>query len=107
MTTIDITNLNLVPAPRGFGTDYNGQITNIFTGEMTGFGDHGDFIIDYNLDKHHASIALNIDGTWYDSTSTQDWPVFDEHFGRAEWQKFLADFEEECQDELADDEDDE
>lgn len=104
MTTIDITNLNLEPAPRGFGTDYKGQITNIFTGEMTGFGDHGDFIVDYNLDSHSASITLCVDGTWYDSASTQDWPVFDEHFGRAEWQKFLEDFAEECRDELADDE---
>lgn len=107
MTTIDITNLNLEPAPRGFSAGYNCKIANIFTGEMTGFRDHGDFIIDYNLDHHYASIALCIDGTWYDSTSTQDWPAFDEAFGRAEWQKFLDDFEEECHDELADDEDDE
>lgn len=107
MTTIDITNLNLEPAPRWMDDDYNGQVTNIFTGEMTGFGDHGDFVLDYSLDQHHALILLCIDGTWYDSRTTQDWPAFDEHFGRTEWQKFLADFEKECQDELEDDEDDE
>lgn len=103
-TTIDITTLDFIDTPHGFGTEYNGKITNIFTGEMTGFGDHGDLIIDYNLDFGRASLALNIGGTWYDSTSTQDWPVFDKCFGRAAWQEFLADFEQECQDELDDDE---
>lgn len=107
MTTVDINKLNLEPAPPGFSEGYNCQFTNIFTGEMSGFRDHGAFIIDYNLDHHYASISLWLGRTWYDSTKTQDWPAFDEHFGRAEWQKFLADFEKECQGELADDEDDE
>lgn len=105
MSTVDINNLNLEPAPTSFDLDYNGQITNIFTGEMTGFGDHGDFIIDYNLEQHRAVIALNVKGTWYHTFSTQDWPAFDEAFGRAEWQKFLADFKQECRDELAELED--
>ena len=100
MDTVDITNLSWEPAPRIFDTEHNGQITNVFSGKMTGFGNHGDMIMHTGFESKRSSISLNIHGKWYFTDLTRDWPQFDQVFGRDAWQEFLKEFEQECQKEL-------
>ena len=47
-------------------------------------------IIGHDIDARKSSIAAEVEGHWYDTSSTQDWPVFDRLFGRKAWQAFVA-----------------
>lgn len=89
------------PAPARY--DYSGTLYNILLAEHDG----AQLVLSHDLNSHHSSIAAEIDGTWYDSQSTQDWPQLDQLLGRDEWQKLVRDHESEALEELADWEDEE
>ena len=99
--TADITTITWEEAPTGFdrtGTLYNTQLSEI---------DGIQLILAHDIDTHKSSLAAEVAGRWYDTASTQDWPVFDALFGRKAWQELVADHQRDALTELADDEDEE
>lgn len=82
--TTDITTITWEAAHECFdrtGTLYNTQLADL---------DGIQLIIGHDIDAHKSSLAAEAEGHWYDTSSTQDWPVFDHLFGRKAWQAFVA-----------------
>lgn len=94
-------NLNTItfePAPANYSANtYNTQL--FFEGDNT----TPTIIIGLDLDSDRAGLDLNLDGKWFSSDSTQDWPALDRTFGRKNWQAFLAQWEAETLAEFAED----
>ena len=84
LPTTDITTITWEEAPEGF--DRTGSLYNTQLAEIDGI----QLIIGHDIDTRKSSIAAEVEGHWYDTSSTQDWPVFDHIFGRKAWQSFVA-----------------
>lgn len=102
-TMYDLYNINFTDAPKSFtaGIDslYNVQIGNIFSDEEPEpFVHNGEVIVAYDLDEHSSSLSLNIDEKWYDSSSSQDFPILNKYL--VNWSEFLDDFNSNCENEL-------
>ena len=84
VTPTDIPTITWEAAPEGF--DRTGSLYNIQLAEI----DDIKLILGHDIDTRKSSIAAEVEGHWYDTSSTQDWPVFDRLFGRKAWQAFVA-----------------
>lgn len=101
LPTTDITTITWEEAPAGF--DRTGSLYNIQLAEIDGI----QLILGHDIDSHYSSIAAEVNQHWYDTSSTQDWPVFDHIFGRTDWQAFVAEHAEQAIAEIDADLDDE
>lgn len=104
VTRTDINEIDWEAAPTSFdqsGTLYNIQLANI--DEET---DEPQLILAHDINSGNSSIAAKVNGHWFDTSTTQDWGVFDRLFGRKEWQALVAEHQAEAIAEIdADDED--
>lgn len=103
----DIYNIDFVDAPRSYKEGardiYKIQLGNLFSDkdieDPKPYDHDGEIIISYNLDPHvGASLALNVEGGWYDSTVSGDLPMISKYIKN--WEEFLKDFSEKCEIEL-------
>ena len=101
LPTADITTIDWEDAPAGF--DQSGSLYAIQLADIDGI----QLIIGHDIDSRKSSIAAEVEGHWYDTSSTQDWPVFDRLFGRKAWQDFVAEHAEQAIAEIDADIDDE
>lgn len=101
LTRTDITTIDWEDAPTGF--DRSDTLYNIRLADLDGI----QLILGHDIDAHKSSLAAEVAGRWYDTSSTQDWPIFDHLFGRDAWQELVVDHQEDALAELADDEDEE
>lgn len=99
LPTADIDTIDWEEAPAGF--DQSGTLYAIQVADLDGT----QLILGHDIDAHKSSIAAEVAGRWYDTASTQDWPVFDRLFGRDAWQELVTDHQEDALAELADDDD--
>lgn len=63
------------------------------------FDTHGLAMIDFNTEFQRADLAVCVDGVWYSSSTTEDWPTLGKIFG-AGWMMFLSEYEQECLEDL-------
>ena len=101
LTRINIDAIDWEDAPAGF--DQSGTLYAIQLADLDGI----QLIIGHDIDTRKSSIAAEVEGHWYDTSSTQDWPVFDHIFGRKAWQSFVAEHAEQAIAEIDADLDDE
>lgn len=90
ITRTDITTIDWEDAPDGF--DRTGSLYDIQLAEIDGI----QLILGHDIDSRKSSIAAEVAGHWYDTQTTQDWPVFDHLFGRDAWQAFVAEHAEQA-----------
>lgn len=87
-----------------------GSNTSAYTRSAWVFGEpkekfdiHGLAMVDMDLDFDRADLAVCLDGVWYSSSSSQDWPKMAEIFG-SDWDDWLEEYEKECLKDLEDEE---
>lgn len=84
-------------APPSFYPDCAGPaLINMEIADLDHDGDALQFIIAHACDTETSSLAVCAGGTWFSSESTQDWPVLDHLFGRAVWQEFVDEHEQDA-----------
>lgn len=91
------------PIRYGSGTTAYTRTAWVFGEPEEKFDTHGLAMVDLNLEFLRADLAIHLDGVWYVSCSSADWPKLNEIFG-AGWDDWLAEYEKECLEDMEEEE---